>query len=120
MRSFFRVFLLALVAGSAACSQARQGGAVPQQANTSVRVQNNAWLDVNIYVMQQGGTRQRLGMVTGARSATLRIPNTVVGPGRDLVFQADPVGSRSVATSFRIYVRPGEQVTLTIPATLGR
>ena len=119
MRSILRLFLFALLVAGAACTQQRNGQPAPQPT-TTVRVQNQAWLDVNIYVVRTGGSRQRLGSVTSASTAVFRIPDTAVGMGRDLRFLADPVGSRSVASSFNMFVRPGEQVTLTIPATLGR
>jgi hypothetical protein len=43
-----------------------------------------------------------------------------VGTGRDLRFMVDPIGSSRQGVSFNIYVRPGERVTLTVPASLAR
>lgn len=120
MRSILRLFLLALLVTGAACTQQRNGGPTPRTPTATVRVQNQAWLDVNIYVVSGGGARQRLGTVSSTGTATFRIPDSAVGLGRDISFLADPVGSRSVASSFNMFVRPGEQVTLTIPTSLGR
>ncbi len=115
MRTATRTLMLLALALAAACAGGRGAPADdPGAEPTLVRVENQSWLDMNIFVVE-GGQRIRLGSVTGNSSGTLRIPRSVIGLGRNLSFIADPVGSRSQASSFEIYVRPGETVSLTIP-----
>ena len=111
---------LALCAlGAAACVGTGKNTPAPQAA-TYVRVENQSWLDVDIYAVF-GGSRRRLGLVNGNSAQTLRIPRDVIGIGRSLAFMADPVGSSQVGTTIsEIYVTPGQEgLTLTIPPGLG-
>ncbi|HEX6750378.1 MAG TPA: hypothetical protein VF092_24000 [Longimicrobium sp.] len=111
------LFLAAL--GAAACVGKGNNAPAPRAA-TYVRVENQAWLDVDVFALY-GGTRRRLGMVNGNSTTTLRIPDSVVGIGRALAFLVDPVGSSRTGTTIsEIYVTPGQEVSLTIPPTLGR
>jgi hypothetical protein len=81
---------------------------------TTVRVDNQAFNDMTIYVVR-GGSRQRIGQVTGATTSLLTIPESFVGGGATLQFQADPVGSNRAPISESINVNPGDEVRLTIP-----
>ena len=109
------VLLLLLALAVGACGQAARSGPVVGSEPTRVRVENQSSSQVNIYVVA-GAQRIRLGSVVGSATAVLRIPDSVVGFGRDLSFLADPIGSSNVASSFSIYVQPGEEVTITIPS----
>ena len=117
----FSLFALLLVV-AAACSSNRQPGTDPGPAarGATVKVQNNAFLDVNIFVLQASGSRTRLGLVNANSEAVFRIPGYAVGLGQQLRFLVDPVGSQRTASSFELFVRPDQQVTLTIPSTVGR
>jgi hypothetical protein len=86
-----------------------------QGRRTTLRVDNQAFNDMTIYVVR-GGSRQRIGQVTGATTALLTIPENMVGGGATLQFQADPVGSNRAPISEDINVNPGDEVRLTIPA----
>lgn len=114
LRAFALVFLLA----TAGCFPKEEGEPRPV-AETTVVVQNQSWLDVTLYAVHSGN-RTRLGTVTGNSTARLRIPARLVGIGRDLTFLADPVGSNATASSFEEHVTPGDEITLTIPARIGR
>lgn len=117
MRTASRIlFLLALVV-AAGCATKSGGRFEPPE--TQVVVQNQAWMDMTVYVLD-GARRVRLGLVGANGTSTFRIPDTVVGLGRPLRFQVDPVGSSNLASSFEINVRQGETVRLTIPPTAGR
>ena len=125
MKTHTLVPALALVLGASACSSARQPGDNPQaeaQEAATVLVQNQAWLDMTVYVQEGSGSssRRRIGSVSGNSTTTLRIPAASVGLGRPLRFFVDPVGSQRTASSYEMYVRPGERVTITIPPTVGR
>jgi hypothetical protein len=107
--------ILLLVVAVSSCGAMRGGDPSVQQEGALLRVENRSWSDMRVYVVTTAGHRTRLGMVSGSSSATLRIPVSVVAGGRELLFQVDPVGSRATASSFSIFVRPGESVTITIP-----
>ncbi|HYJ78005.1 MAG TPA: hypothetical protein VEW03_00185 [Longimicrobiaceae bacterium] len=109
--------LLLLVLAGGACTGRGRSAAQPAET-TTLLIRNNSWSDMTIFVLYSGGTRQRLGLVNGNSSGTFRIPSSVVGMGRDLRFMADPVGSSNTAQSFNMFVRPGEEVRLTIPPTV--
>lgn len=108
------VFLLVL----GACSTNPRAEAPGAEEETTVRVENHAWMDMTIYAVASG-QRVRLGSVSGNTTGVLSIPPGVVGLGRSLTFVADPLGSSRTSSSFEIYVRPGEEITLTIPAQAG-
>lgn len=108
------VFLLVL----GACSTNPGAQTRGAEEETTVRVENHAWMDMTVYAIASG-QRVRLGSVSGSSTAVLRIPPGVVGLGRSLTFVADPLGSSRTSSSFEIYVRPGEEITLTIPAQAG-
>ena len=107
------LFVAAL--GTAGCVGKGRNAPTPQE-NATVVVQNRAFIDVDVFALY-GGSRARLGMVTANGTSRFRIPAAVVGAGRDLRFLVDPIGSNRQGTSFNLYVRPGEQVTLTVPPT---
>ena len=69
---------------------------------------------MTVYVVE-GSARRRLGLATGSSTTKMTIPASAVAGGRELQFLADPIGSDRTAISDRIYVRPGETVTLMIP-----
>jgi hypothetical protein len=115
-RSLALVLAATLLAG--ACVGKGRNAPAPQERAT-VRVENQAWMDVDVFALYSG-TRARLGTVTANSSATFRIPPAVVGMGRELQFMVDPVGSSRQGVSFNMYVRPGEEIRLTVPPSLGR
>ena len=104
---------------SAACVGKGKNAPTPQPP-TTVFVQNRAFIDVDVFAIYGGGTRARLGTVTANGTGTFRIPPGIVGEGREMRFMVDPIGSSRQGTSFDIYVRPGERVTLTVPPSILR
>lgn len=101
----------------AACGGNRDGDA-PAPEQTTLRVENRAWTQMTVYAISSG-QRIRLGTVDATSTSVLRIPSGIVGLGRSLTFLADPLGSSRTSTSFEIFVRAGEQITLTIPPGAG-
>lgn len=97
-----------------ACGAARPSRPGMEQERTVLQVENRSFADMTIYVIE-GGARRRLGTATGGVTTELTIPATLIYGGRDLQFLADPIGSSRTAVSDRIFVRPGERVTLMIP-----
>lgn len=111
--------VLALLLLATGCTAVRQPGGQARPV-TILRVENQAWMDMTIYVVAGSSARRRLGLVSASAGANLRIPDAVVGPGRPLRFVADPLGNQLTASSFEMYVRPGQRVTITIPPGVGR
>lgn len=109
--------VVAMIAGIAACSQgakhARDNGEL--QPVTRVRVENQAFLDMNVYVLSDGGGRTRLGTVTGNTNQEFVIPAYIIGPANSVRFLVEPIGSSRAPISNSLSVQPGQTVTLTIP-----
>ncbi len=104
---------LALAAG---CSSAAAVSRLPQP-ETTLRVTNQAYLDMTVYVVN-GGQLTRLGIVTGNTTATLVIPRRLVFGPTTLRFQADPIGANRAPVSEEITVTAGDEVGMTIPPRL--
>jgi hypothetical protein len=107
-----RLFVTAASALLAACATAR--APANPQAETTVRVENQSTLDMNIYVLR-GAERIRLGTVTAVSTGVLKIPNNLIFGATPLRFLADPIGGNRTPVSDEIVVSPGDQVTLRIP-----
>jgi predicted small secreted protein len=90
------------------------GGDVALADSTSVVIDNQGLTDMTIYVLEAGSVRRRLGVAGAVQRTRLSIPRGLVGNGRDLQFLADPIAARGNSISRRIYVVPGDQVSLTI------
>lgn len=105
---------LAGAALQAACRSGGSRGPAPAQPTTTVRVENQGFADMTIYLLR-GGARIRLGMVNGNSTTTLRIPQQFVFGVTGLQFLADPVGGNRTPVSSEIQVSPGDQVRLIIP-----
>lgn len=107
--------LLLLVLLVAGCGARQRGGADLESA--TVVVENQSWNQMRIYAVAGSGQRVRLGNVSGNRTERLRIPGHLIGIGRDVAFLADALAGGE-ARSFSIYVRPGDEVTITIPSSV--
>jgi predicted small lipoprotein YifL len=106
--------VLSLLMVVASCGTQRRGGPAVPQERTTVRVQNQNFLDMTIYVLRNS-QRVRLGTVGGVSTQVLTIPSNLIFGATPLRFQADPVGATRTPTSFEITVSPGDQVQLIIP-----
>jgi len=121
MRIRFHSLTLAFatLASVAACTTPRQAGtsasSSPARAVTTIKVVNQAFLDMDVYVLPQNGARQRLGTATGNSSTVLTIPSTVIFGATELRFIADPIGGQHAEVSTSILVTAGDQVVMTIP-----
>jgi hypothetical protein len=114
---FALVFALTLAACAKNTSATNSGATATDESRepTYVKVENRSFTDMNIYVIRSAGQRIRLGMVSGASTATFQIPQGLLFGTTALRFLADPVGSSRTPVSDEIGVRPGDTVTLTIP-----
>ncbi|HEX9704372.1 MAG TPA: hypothetical protein VGA20_03940 [Gemmatimonadales bacterium] len=110
-----RFAVLAVLCLAPGCAKPAEGDEDPApRAETMVRVENQEFLDMNVYVVRSG-QRIRLGHVPGLSTRVLTIPSSLVGGGADLRFLVDPVGSNRTPISHEIFVQPGDVVDLIIP-----
>lgn len=120
IRTLSLALAFAALAGTSACTTPRQAGtsasANPANAVTTIKVINQAFLDMDVYVLPQSGARLRLGTATGNSTTVLTIPSTAIFGATELRFIADPIGGRHAEVSTSILVTPGDQVVMTIPA----
>ncbi len=71
--------------------------------DTTVRIRNNSWRDVRVYLMR-GGSRRRLGLVTAMRHMDFSLAYRVAAGGSGIRLLVEPVGtSESLATDL---IRP--------------
>jgi hypothetical protein len=106
-------FGLVLLAG-AGCAHTSQ---MPEEAplRTVLKVENQGFPDMNIFVLPETSNRIRLGTVTGSSNAYFTLPANVVRGVRELRFQALPIATPRGPVSQSIVVTPGDTVVLTIP-----
>ena len=106
---------LALGATTACVHSSRAAAdAAAQTDETELLVQNQAFLDMNIYVLR-GPERVRIGQARSNGTTKLRIPPSMLTGPTPLRFLADPIGSSRTPISSELVVNPGEQVSLVIP-----
>src|SRR3989442_13387038 len=99
---------------AASCHRGAKPGREPARAETAVRVENQNYLDMDVFLVR-GGHRIRLGMVTGLSTHLFMLRPEVVGTGTDLQFEFHPIGGRANPRTERIMVQPGDVIELTIP-----
>ena len=107
--------LLAAVAAGGCAMNKRLPDSAPER--TVIKVDNQGFPDMNVYVLPEGSNRIRLGTVTGTTSAYFTLPDYLVRSARELRFQALPIATPRGSVSQSIVVSPGDTVVLTIPPT---
>ena len=106
---------LTCIALAAGCSSTQKSDQAAEPTPvTRLRVQNQAFLDMTIYVYR-GPQRLRLGTANGNSTTRFTIPASMIFGATPLRFQADPIGSNRASISEEITVSPGDEVTLLIP-----
>jgi hypothetical protein len=114
MQTLVALAVMASGVSVSGCGGARQSPRGSDEA-TMLQVDNQSFLDMNIYLVTTGGARIRLGTANGNSTTTMRIPATQVFGGTELRFLADPIGSQRTPISQGITVFPGDTVRLIIP-----
>lgn len=99
----------ALLATGCAHSGERPASNDNDADRTTIRVSNNNWSDMTIYLVRQG-TRQRLGTVTSQSVGIFRVPTYMVESASDVRLVADPIGSTRTYSSSPILLGPGQQM----------
>lgn len=111
------VLALAAAAGMAACASGGRGAAGETEPPVTVVVDNRNFSDMTVTVLQSG-RRVRLGMVTGLTTRRFRLPGDVADSPADIRLHADRMGGSQGWLSPPVRVRPGEELALTIDASL--
>jgi hypothetical protein len=115
MRFINRLLATAVVVGVAAgCGRNRVRTEIDPDAPTVLLVDNQAFWDMTIYVIE-GARRVRLGLATGHAQTKFPLPKYLVRSITSIRFMADPIGSNRTPVSDQITVTPGDEVTLRIP-----
>lgn len=82
---------------------------------TVLKVENQGFPDMNIFVLPEASNRIRLGTVSGTSNAYFTLPEYLIQGTRELRFQALPIATPRGPVSQSITVIPGDTVVLTIP-----
>lgn len=85
-----------------------------QDSPVQIAVENNAYLDMHVYVIYSGGLSRSLGMVTGLSKRTLVIPRQVIHTHSEIQLFADPIGGSQGYLSETMFASPGQRVRFTI------
>ena len=104
--------LLSAVALACAPRSTRQD--IPPGTAATLRVDNQAFLDVNVYVLRSG-QRTRLGTVTALTTRTFVLPRTMVGTATTVQFLAAYIGSSRAPVSEEVVVWEGDEIELRVP-----
>ncbi len=103
------------LAGALACNAFSRGsGITDQNQPTVVQVDNQGFLDMNVYAVRST-QRVRLGTAAGNSKTNLTIPRSLIAGLTPLRFVADPIGGSRASVSQEITVAPADTVELTIP-----
>jgi len=112
MRALVCTFLL--LATLASCARGTALSASSEK--TVLRVENQGFDDMNIYVLPEASARMRLGTAIGKSTQNFTLPQNVVPRGvRPLRFIAAPIATQRGDISDEILVTPGDTVVLIIP-----
>lgn len=111
---------LALALAVSACAvpgKKQRYGKDPVIPPAMVRVENQNYADMNVYVVQSG-MRRRLGTVPGLSTHRFTLPRDVPLETMDIRLLADPVGGVGTYLSPAVQVHPGQEMDLTVAAAL--
>ena len=85
---------------------------------TALRVRNDNWLDVRVYLVSESGAAAvRVGTVSAASSSVIRLRGRVLQEIRtrgSVRFLLRPIGSRASYTTPAMLVSPGDQIQLSV------
>lgn len=105
------ILALTLTIVLAACSRSQAEAPAPRD-ETTVRVENQNWLDMTVYALR-GTQRIRLGTVTAQTTRIFVLPASLA-TARSIEFLADPIGSSDTARSFEMLFEPGDAIEVVI------
>jgi hypothetical protein len=88
-----------------------------QRLPVTLRVTNNNWSDMRIYVVR-GSVSLRLGLVTTNSTAEFLIPPDFLNTAASATLIADPVGGQGGYSTSLTGVMPGDELELTVATPL--
>ena len=106
----------ALLAPATACSVFRSKGAPPGPGARIVFV-NQTTEQANVFAVATSGESYRIGSVASGRTETLTIPRSVLGSGPTVNIVARRLATARGVSSGPITVHPGDEFTVTFPAS---
>lgn len=114
-RQYLAALATALLLTACAPGSAQMGSSGPSTMReaATVKVANQNWSDMVIYVVRSG-QRIRLGEVTSMTAKIFRMPASVLNAAGAISLVADPIGSPNEHVTDRIHVSPGQQVEFRI------
>lgn len=85
---------------------------------TALRIRNDNWLDVRVYLVSESAAAAvRVGTVSAASSSVIRLRGRVLQEIRNrgtVRFLLRPIGSRASYTTQAMLVHPGDQIQLSV------
>jgi hypothetical protein len=117
IRRTVRAMLLLITAVTLAGCYKNRGASADD--GITLEVENRNYLDVTIYAVS-GGSRIRVGEVTGTGTKSFELSLRRVSPTGELQLQVDPVGSRRTWTSSSLHVFGGQTIELTVESEVTR
>lgn len=100
---------------TAACARTSHMPDEEAPQHTVLKVENQGFPDMNIFVIAESSNRVRLGTVTGTSNAYFTLPDYLIRGIREMRFQALPIATTRGPLSQSIMVTPGDTVVLVIP-----
>ena len=113
-RGLLPALVPALTLAAAGC-HGRAAAPPNPQAEIAVTVNNENFLDMDVFIVRSGGGRIRIGMVPGLSSRILMVRPEFLPAMSEVRFEVHPIGSDAHPMSETILVRPGDVIHLTIP-----
>ena len=114
MRTLKLLLVAAMCSVAPACASSNTNAAAAQREVTTVVVDNQALLDMTIYVLRES-QKLRLGIAGGLQKTRLTIPTGIVNGAVSLRFIADPIGSNRSPVSEEVMISEGDEIGLQIP-----
>lgn len=106
------------VLGSCAHGRSAETAPEPEQGWT-LTIVNRHWLDVSVYVTSEG-QRSHVGLVAATLTQSYEMPARLIGSGRLISLEADPIGAPRGVRSERLSVQGGQHVEWTLESGLER
>lgn len=107
--------------GATACDHSRMGtaaGTIAPETGATLKVTNDNFYDVAVYAVRSG-VPARLGTVMANRTELIRIDPSYIATSQ-LAIVAAPIGSRGVATTGTLLVRPGDEIDFRVGTVLSQ
>jgi hypothetical protein len=110
------VLVAVLISGACAQGMQRSANSNSSEQRTTIRVENNNWLDMVVYAVMSG-SRLRLGSVGTGSVADFKLPSGY-GDGSGFRLIMDPIGAPAGYSTEFITVGPGGRIQLRVENNL--